>query len=312
MQAAIDLALAFLGARALGWAAERLEQPAVLGELLAGVLLVFLPFFRPSDPFLLWAARAGVALLLFETGLDSDAGRLLGRAHHALAVAVTGVAFPLLLGWAVMRAAGASNAAAVFVGGALTATSVGITVRVLKDLGRMQSHEAQVVLGAAVIDDVLGLLVLSAVAGVADAEASGFVVASFVFGLLLSARPSPGMRRALKPFNAVLVPVFFAACGAGVRLPALTGSTWALAAALLVAAVAGKALCGWAAREEGLNRWAIGAAMIPRGEVGLVFAQIGLASGTLDASAYAAVVAVVAATTFLAPPLIRRAFSHTG
>ncbi len=370
-----SLLVIMLAAKAFGELAERFGQPAVLGELVGGVVLGSLPFFSPA-PTLSLMAEFGVILLLFETGINSDMGRLLRAGPVSTAVAFAGVAAPFFLGWAFMTALDRGGMQAVFVGAALTATSVGITARVLSDMGRLNAPEAQIVLGAAVIDDIVGLVILAAVQGIALSGAlswwavgkatllslsflggalwfgpalsgalvglvkrmkargvlivaavgfalamallaeklgTALIVGAFTAGLLLAQTDKrEDIDGALKPVSDLFVPIFFVMVGAKVRLGDLAGGDGfpLLAGGLLVAAVAGKLASGWAARGAGLNRWGIGFGMLPRGEVGLIFAQIGLASKVIDGPLYAAVVMVVVVTTFLAPPLLERSFRH--
>ena len=164
-----QLLLIILSAKIFGEVAERLGQPAVLGELVGGVILGtgLIAFFEPNDPILGLMSEVGVILLLFETGIHSDLGQLLKAGPTATAVALVGVAVPFALGWGLMAAFGKPSMECVFVGAALTATSVGITARVLSDMGKLSLPEAQIVLGAAVIDDVMGIVILSAVQGIA-------------------------------------------------------------------------------------------------------------------------------------------------
>lgn len=379
-----SLLVIFVSAKLFGEAAVRLGQPAVLGELLGGVVLGFgsLPFLRPDDPALGLMAEFGVVLLLFQTGIQSDLRGLLSVGSTSVAVASVGVAAPFLLGWAFLSLLGAPPMAAVLVGAALTATSVGITARVLYDSDALASREGQIILGAAVIDDVLGLIILSAVQGVVAqgrlswpgvalnaALSAAFLAAALSFGPLLSKRLValvPRMRvrgvlivaalgfafalalaahaagsalivgafmagalladtdrkedidGALQPVADVFVPVFFVMVGARVDLgaynPLAPGSLAALglAAGLVVAGCLGKIASGWAARERGLDRLGIGLGMIPRGEVGLIFAQVGLSSGAIDGSLYGVVVGVVVATTVLGPPLLDRRLRVSG
>ncbi|MBI4371399.1 MAG: cation:proton antiporter [Elusimicrobia bacterium] len=375
-----NLLVILLSAKLFGELAERWGQPPVLGELLGGVVLGLGLFgFRPGDPALALMAEFGVILLLFETGIHCDLERLLAAGPASLAVAAVGVALPFALGWAFMSALGRGGMQAVFVGAALTATSVGITARVLADMGRLDAPEAQIVLGAAVIDDILGIVILSAVQGVAESGAlswasvartallaAGFLAAAlwlgprvsrslvgvvrgmrvrgvlivsavaFAFALALLAHAvgtalivgafTAGVllagtdRRedidgALRPLADVFVPIFFVMVGARVSLgaynPLVPGNLGMIALALGLAALAvlGKLASGWAVAGRGLNRLAVGAGMIPRGEVGLIFAQIGLSSGAIDAPLYAAVVGMVVVTTFLAPPILKRALA---
>lgn len=373
-----QLLLIIFSAKLFGELAERLGQPAVLGELAGGVLLGtgLISFFKPGDPILGLMSEVGVILLLFETGIHSDLGRLLKAGPTAAAVAAVGVLLPFALGWGLMTALGKPSLECVFVGAALTATSVGITARVLSDMGKLSTPEAQIVLGAAVIDDVLGIVILSAVQVLAASGSlqwggvlktvllsAGFLAAAlglgpslsrflvdvvrrmrvrgvlvgaavcFAFAMALAARAlgtamivgafTAGLLLArtdkkedigetIRPIVDVFAPVFFVMVGAKVDLagfnPFLAGSRAALglAALLTLAAVAGKAVSALAVRDEGIDRWTVGFGMVPRGEVGLIFAQIGLASGIVEPAPYAAIVAMVIATTFVAPPLLKK------
>lgn len=376
-----ELLLILLSAKAFGELAERLGQPPVLGELVGGVFLgtgVF-SFFRLNDPGLALMSEIGVILLLFETGLHCDLGQLMRSGRTASAVAATGVVAPFVLGWALMHALGRSGMEAVFVGAALTATSVGITARVLSDLGKLGLRESQIILGAAVIDDVLGIIILSAVQGIAFSGSlqwgpvlkttvlsCGFIVAalwlgptlsdwliklvhrmrvrgvlvgaalSFAFAMALAAHAlgtalivgaftagvllartdkKEDIDRSVRPVVDVFAPVFFVMVGAKVDLSvfdptvAANRAVLGLAALLILAAVAGKIASALAVRDRTLNRWAVGFGMIPRGEVGLIFAQVGLSAGIIEPALYAAVVAMVVVTTFVAPPLLKRALA---
>ncbi|MEK6655233.1 MAG: cation:proton antiporter [Thermodesulfobacteriota bacterium] len=164
-----NLLAIFLSAKLFGELAERCGQPPVLGELLGGVVLGFglFKFFDPGDPALALMAEFGVVLLMFETGINSDLSRLLKAGPASLTVASVGVVLPFALGYALMKAMGHGGMESVFVGAALTATSVGITARVLAEMGKLELPETQIILGAAVIDDILGIIILSAVQGVA-------------------------------------------------------------------------------------------------------------------------------------------------
>jgi Kef-type K+ transport system membrane component KefB len=376
-----NLLVIMLSAKAFGELAERFGQPAVLGELLGGVVLGFgaLSFFQADMPALRLMAEFGVILLLFETGIHSDLGQLLKAGPAASAVAGVGIVLPFALGWGLMTLLGHGGMEAVFVGAALTATSVGITARVLSDMGQLHRPEAQIILGAAVIDDILGIIILSAVQGIvvsgglswvgaakttalsmgflaaalwigphfserliklvhgmrargtlivaavsfafamslaAHAMGTAMIVGAFTAGILLARTDKKeDIDGALKPLSDVFVPIFFVMVGAKVSLKAYNPLVpenlpmLGLAALLILLAVAGKLAAGWAAPGRGLNRFAVGAGMIPRGEVGLIFAQIGLSSGAIEAPLYAAVVGMVVVTTFIAPPLLKRAFS---
>src|SRR6476646_5944926 len=202
----LALAAILVAAKLLGELAERIGQPAVLGELVAGVLLggsvlAIVPQAGLPGQMLHVLAEFGVLLLLFESGLETDLREMSRVGPASLAVAVVGVIAPFGLGYAYWAATGHSAASAIFVGATLTATSVGITARVLSDLGRMATQEARVIIGAAVIDDVLGLVILSVVTGVAAgagvtvlaatrtlAVAVGFLVVAVLLGRFLMPR----------------------------------------------------------------------------------------------------------------------------
>ncbi|MDX6770202.1 MAG: cation:proton antiporter [Elusimicrobiota bacterium] len=377
----LSLLVILLSAKVFGELAERLGQPAVLGELIGGVVLGtgLFTFFHPDDPLFAHLSEVGVILLLFETGIHSDLAQLLKAGPTASAVAATGVFAPFALGWGLMTALGHGGMQAVFVGAALTATSVGITARVLSDMDKLASPEGQIVLGAAVIDDVLGIIILSAVSGIAASGAlqwtgvlkttllsAGFlaaalwlgphlshglirvvhnmrvrgvlvgaavcfafalalvahavgtamIVGAFTAGILLARTDKKeDIDQTIKPVVDIFAPIFFVMVGAKVQLGAFNPMVPAnrpmlgLAALLIVAAVAGKVASALVVREKGLDRLAIGYGMVPRGEVGLIFAQIGLTAGIVDAGLYGAVVAMVIVTTFIAPPLLKRRLS---
>lgn len=392
--ALVGLAL-FLGLARLGAeVATRLGQPAVLGELLAGVLLgnldlMGLPWAESlaHDPTLAALAEIGVVLLLFEIGLESTVGQMVRVGRSALLVAVLGVIAPIVLGFGVGQVLlpEESPYMHLFLGAALCATSVGITARVLGDLGRSNTKEARVILGAAVIDDVLGLVVLAAVSGLVNAADRGVppelgplawivakaalflfgaivlgtllvprllagaahlrapgallaaglsfcfllswlaaqaglapIVGAFAAGLVLeSVHYEPFVQRGEKeleelihPIAGFLAPVFFVVMGMRVDLGtfAQLDVLW-LAAALTVAAVLGKQVCMLGVLDPGIARLPVGLGMIPRGEVGLVFANVGLTL-TLDGepivnpATYTAIVIMVIVTTLLTPPVL--------
>jgi len=396
MTAGFLLALAVLlgAAKLAGATAERLGQPAVLGELLAGVLLGALPLAglggladMAHDPVVEALAELGVILLLFEVGLSTRLAELIRVGPSSLLVALVGVFFPMALGFgaALWLLPDRHPYVPLFLGAALSATSVGITARVLRDLERIRTAEGQIVLGAAVVDDVLGLLVLAVLVGLSGAEggrgagllpvlaavgakAVGFLLGALVVGRALAPRlfrlgsrvrvpgtvftlallfcigcswaadriglapmvgafaaglvlegvsfedllpPGDRLEDLLLPLSSFFVPLFFVRVGLQVDLAAL-GSRQAvmLALALTAAAIAGKQACGLAVLTRGVDRVAVGLGMIPRGEVGLIFAGIGLrltAGGApvLGPSEFAAVVTMVMITTVLTPPLLR-------
>jgi len=401
----LGIAIIWIAAKIFGEIFERLGQPSVLGELLAGIvignLLLFgISTFEPLKDNAIIAALGdlGVIILLFEVGLESSVSEMLDVGWSSLFVAVLGVVAPLLLGWgvAVYFMPQEPTIAHVFVGATLCATSVGITARVLKDLGKISLRESRIILGAAVIDDVLGLIILAILTGIIAASAAGtelawtgfiwialkallfFVVAiiinrvivipafrgagrfesrgvlltislafcfllswaaakaglativgAFSAGILLdeahfksfSARGERSLHELIMPVSFVLVPIFFVRMGFKVDLrelarPGLIG----FAAILTLAAIAGKQVCSLGVTEKGLNRLAVGLGMIPRGEVGLIFAGIGSAlliqntagqsAQVIGPSAFGAIVIMVIVTTLVTPPSLKWALTR--
>ena len=371
----LAFASALLGAKLLGEVAERLGQPAVLGELLAGVLLgpSVLGLVSLTAGILL-VAEIGVILLLFEVGLETDLAELARVGAPALVVALAGMALPFLGGFFFTRVLGHPTLTAIFVGAALTATSIGITARVLSELKALSSREGQIILGAAVVDDVLGLVVLAVVSRIAErgtvettmvlratSLAVGFLVvalalgiplghrligivgranvrgvlvaASVAFALLVAVAAKKAgsaeivgafatglvlartnrrhdITLALKPAVDLFAPLFFVAVGAQVDVALLNPlvrenrPALLLALGLTVIGFLGKFAAGFCAWGR-VRRAFIGAGMVPRGEVGLIFASLGKATGALAEGVFVAVVLAVFATTFLAPPLLK-------
>jgi Kef-type K+ transport system membrane component KefB len=378
---------------------ERLGQTAVLGELIAGIIIGNLALFGftaaeplKSDGVIAALAQIGVILLLFEVGLESDLGEMMEVGRSSLFVAVAGVVAPFFLGWGVAAyfLPGESRLAHVFIGAVLCATSVGITARVLKDLGRLKLRESRIILGAAVIDDVIGLMILAVVVGAVSASVNGgsvsidhifwiaaktaaffvsaFVVGryvvpqlfrgagkfrsrgvllvlsiSFCFGLswlatkvelaaivgafaaglvledahfkLFKERADHDLRELLMPVTTFLVPIFFVLMGMKVDLRVFADlRVLSFATALTLAAIIGKQICSLAVAERGLNRLAIGLGMIPRGEVGLIIAGLGVtlmlpsragvAEPIIGPATFGAVVIMVIITTLVTPPLL--------
>jgi Kef-type K+ transport system membrane component KefB len=371
------LVVMLAGARLCGALAKAVGQPSVLGELLAGVLLgsSVLGLVDPGVEVVHLLAELGVILLLFAIGLETDLRKLVRVGGASAAVAAVGVILPFALGYGACRLVGLPNLVAIVSGAALTATSVGITARVLSDLGRLQEPESQIVLGAAVIDDVIGLVILTVVAGIARGEqvtaqgvagiagiAFGFLIATlvvgklvvpplakaasrvdlpgtstilavilafglawladragsaviigaFAAGLLLARTPQAHeIERGVTELGHFFVPIFFVSVGASVDvrvfnpLDPANHPTLMIGGLLIAAAVAGKFAAGYAAPWFKGKKSVVGVGMIPRGEVGLIFAQMGLASGVFDAKLFSAVTLMVMVTTFLAPPLLR-------
>lgn len=367
----LTLAAVFAATKLLGELAQRMRQPAVLGELVAGVLLGASVFgvLDPSDPTIHVLSELGVLVLLFQIGLETDLHKLREVGGAALAVGVTGVMLPFAGGAAIAIAFGLPYMSALVIGAALTATSIGISARVLGDLGRLQTREGQIVLGAAVLDDVIGLIILAVVAGIVAGgavtpllvarttlEAVGFVVGALIAGSLLvkpimavvsrlqvagalgvaalafaflfaalAAKAGSAMiigafaaglvlhtapqrheiEKATISVGHLLVPVFFASVGAQVKLSVLlTPAALGLGALLVIVGVLGKVAAGYAPWWFKGRKLLIGVAMVPRGEVGLIFAQVGAAAGVLAAPQFGAVMAMVVVTTFVTPPLL--------
>lgn len=363
----------FVGTKLLGGLAQRIGQPSVLGELIAGILLggSALGILNPQDPIIHALAELGVIVLLFAIGLETSLESLASVGGTALTVALVGVVLPMAGGFLAGRALGLATVPALVCGAALCATSIGISARVLADLGVLDSPEGRVVLGAAVIDDVIGLIILAVVAGlVAGATVSvleisriagvaiGFVVLAILLGGViappafrlverirsagalgiiglsfafvlswLAARSGSAMivgafaaglvlhrlpqRHDIEHATTVLghffVPIFFASVGASVDLGALASPrALAIGAVLTVIGIAGKVLAGYAPIRFAGSKALVGVAMVPRGEVGLIFAQMGLASGAIDAALFGALMLMILATTFVTPPALAR------
>ncbi len=374
------LAALLATAKLFGALAQRAGQPAVLGELLAGVVLggSALGLLDPGDPVIHALSELGVIVLLFEIGLHTDLRAMAKVAGTATIVGVVGVVLPFVLGYyAALSILGFGQIPSLVCGAALTATSIGISARVLSDLGQLNTREGQVVLGAAVLDDIIGLIVLSVVtnvvlggtwtvAGIAVtiALAVGFIVIAITAGKFL-ARPifgslgtmqTPGtlgvvalafafllsslaagsgsamilgafaagialngtaerveIERAATTIGHFLVPIFFASVGASVQLSTLADSRTLLAGGLLIAVgVVGKFAAAYAPWKFRGNKPLIGVAMIPRGEVGLIFAQMGLATKAITPAIFSALTLMVMVTTFLAPPVLARVGKRYG
>lgn len=395
---AIILVLAKLG----GDLATRVKQPAVLGELVVGVVLGNVSLVAEAitgqpltylaslahDGHLDMLARLGVIILLFEVGLESTVGQMMKVGLSALLVATVGVVTPFALGWLVSSWLLPTHSVYVhvFIGATLTATSVGITARVLQDLGKSQLTESRIILGAAVIDDVMGLIILAVVTGIIGAADKGetlalsdvgvtlfkaltFLVGSLVvgqwvsprlFGLasLLKARmvllafglgfcftlswlasaiglaPIVGafaagliledvhyqdlkdkeqhsLEALIHPISYFLVPIFFVLMGMRTDLKAFAQpGVLSLAGALVAVAIVGKLVAGLGALGKGIDRVSIGIGMVPRGEVGLIFASIGASltvkgEKVVDANVFSAVVVMVIVTTMVTPPFLK-------
>ncbi|MGF1569298.1 MAG: cation:proton antiporter [Nodosilinea sp.] len=413
----LSLVVIYLAAKMGGELCARINLPSVLGELVGGVIvgisalhLVVFPeagiepdspllnliqlttgfepdglmrVFEGSSEVISVLAELGVIILLFEIGLESDLKELIRVGPQAAVVAVIGVVVPFAAGTAGLIALfGVDTIPAIFAGAALTATSIGITAKVLAELQKLSSTEGQIIIGAAVLDDVLGIIVLAVVAGLAKtgeiqvlnvvyliAGAAIFLVGSILVGRLLSpyfvmvvdkmrtrgqviisalifafvlayiaaaiqleailgafaaglilaeTSKHKEIEEQISPIADMLVPIFFITVGARTDVSVLNPLDPAnrtgliIASFLVVVAIIGKVVTGFAVfGQPGINRLAVGIGMIPRGEVGLVFAGVGAASGVLSDSLDAAIIVMVIVTTFIAPPLLRIVFQSS-
>jgi Kef-type K+ transport system membrane component KefB len=280
-----------------------------LGNLhLAGVTaLDFLKTSRSVDIL----AEVAVVLLFFRVGLESTVDDMRRVGATAFLVAAAGVAGSFLCGLLVVRLllSSTSLAAQIFLAASLTATSVGVTARVLKDLRQTRTGTAHVILGAAVVDDVIALTALGVLgfSGIIPMSVNGsafLVIAAFIAGLLIDERRSQAIDRVLEPVARLVVPIFFVATGLHAELSGLARpGVVVLAAGLTVAAIVGKQFCALAARRERgghVDPTAVAIGMMPRGEVTLIFASIGLSG-----SPYLAVVIAVIVTTLVTPFALR-------
>jgi Kef-type K+ transport system membrane component KefB len=378
-----------LTARLFGELASRLQMPPVIGELLAGIVLgpSLLGWIEPTEIIKL-LAEIGIILLLFEVGLETDVRRLISTGTKSLTVAIMGFLLPFIFGFAISHwMLGLELLPALFIGGTLTATSIGITVRVLADLKRQNSTEGQIVLGAAVMDDILGVVLLALLyefvigGGVsitnagkvllfigiffmlatpsakllsllihrfnADTEIPGLIPTSivalvlffawlshavgapellggFAAGLALSRRfflPfgiairtdvyfAKSVEEQMKPIIHLFTPIFFVMVGLSLSLHEIDWSSpfiWTFSISMTFIAILGKFIGALLIRESWYTRWVIGMAMVPRGEVGLIFAELGRVSGVLNNEVYAGMVIVIALTTLL-PPFVMKLF----
>jgi Kef-type K+ transport system membrane component KefB len=364
--------------------ANKLKQPEVLGELIAGIVvgnLTLLNYqglaFIGQDNVIAIFAELGVIILLFEIGLETNIKEMLAVGLKSFIVAVVGVITPFLIGYYIsaLILPDLENISRIFMGAILTATSVGITARVFKDLKYTKSAEAKIVLGAAVIDDILGLIILAIVSGMAQTgsielssvttisvKAIGFVVLALLFGTIVARRSIkllsgfnvPGLvlsialvlcfissylahqaglativgafciglvlddvhfksfkkeesvEHYIKPLSLFLVPIFFVVTGIHVDLTVFSNPDIIYGAlAITAVAIVGKLICGWCfTSKTPINRMIIGVGMIPRGEVGLIFATVGKSIGVVNDEVFAITVIMVILTTLVAPPIL--------
>lgn len=368
----LQMLVVFGCAKLLAELAQRLRMPGVVGGLAAGILIGPSVFgWVRYDGLLHAMAELGVMFLLFQVGLEVRASELVRVGKVALLAAVLGVALPFAAGWAIMTAAGRPQIESIFMGAAMVATSVGITAQVLASKGVLAHRTAQVILAAAVIDDVLGLLVLAVVSSMARAggldwaglatstlvsivfiaavvkygsrtaglvvprlakslrvdEAEFAVAVTFLFvmallatysgvaaiigaflaGMALAEAASPHLHTLVRGAGELMVPFFLASIGLQMDVSVFrSGPTIALGLVILAAAVASKWIgCGLGAASLGWKDASrVGAGMVPRGEVGMVVAQVGLKAGAVSQAVYGVAVFMAVMTTILAPPVL--------
>lgn len=368
-----------IAAKLLGELAERIGQPAVLGELVAGVVLgsSVLGIVDPNENIIHLLAEVGVVILLFEIGLETELKRLIQVGPASSVTAIVGVVLPFLGGYFAGMWFNLGTMESIVAGAALTATSVGITARVLSDLGRLQDPESQIVLGAAVIDDVIGLIILGVISGMvagaevtvgsvtgitalafgfligvlvigrflipplfsllsrlgkpetlasmglvlaffvaylADLAGSAIIIGAFAAGLVLAPTPhAHAVEEGIGRIGMFFIPIFFVAVGAAVDVRTFADpQVLLIGGTLILIAIIGKMAAGYAPFWIDAKKSVIGVGMVPRGEVGLIFAQMGLTSGVLDAGLFSALTLMVMVTTFMAPPLLKVLFPPKG
>jgi Kef-type K+ transport system membrane component KefB len=384
----IQLVLILFSARVVGEIAAYFEIPSVIGELTAGIIIgpSVLGLIEISPPIQL-LAQIGIILLLFEVGLETDVGRLTSSGFEALIVAIGGVLIPFGLGFFLSYYLfDFTLLASLFIASTLTATSIGITLRVLRDLKKQNSHESQIIIGAAVLDDIIGIVLLSMLyefslsggvnvwnagkvllfiilffilsplaakcvsltikkwdemsvipgllpttivslillfAWIAHALGAPELLGGFAAGLALSRQfffPfaaflnqsqefSHRVEKQMKPIVHLFTPIFFVAIGLSLDLKSVNWESpfiWILTSSLFIVAAIGKLLSGFLLTGQSmLTKLVVGMAMVPRGEVGLIFANVGLTAGVLQKDVYASLILVIALTTLLAPFCLR-------
>lgn len=390
----IQLVLILLSARLVGEIAAYFQVPSVIGELVAGIIIgpSILGLIEISNPIHL-LAQIGIILLLFEVGIETDIGHLSAAGVKALIVAIGGVVLPFALGFFLSYYFfDFSLLASFFIASTLTATSIGITLRVLRDLKKQNSHEAQIIIGAAVLDDIIGIVLLAmlyefSISGEVNLWNAGKVLAFIVLFFLISPVLAKGVSQIIKkwdeksdipgllpttivslillfawiahslgapellggfaaglalsrqfffPFATFLheskefshrveeqmkpivhlfTPIFFVAIGLSLDLRKVNWEStfiWVLSGSLILAAIVGKLFSAFFLKgERRIMHLIIGTAMIPRGEVGLIFANVGLNAGVLKDDVYAAIILVITITTLVAPFSLRWLYSYS-
>ncbi len=391
----IYLAIILLAARIFGEVADYFKIPPVIGELVAGIIIGPSVFGLIADSEQInLLAQIGIIMLLFEVGLETDIGRLRASGANATIVAVAGVILPLISGFALSYYVfDFSLLASLLIGSTLTATSIGITLRVLRDLKKQSSREAQIIIGAAVLDDIIGIVLLAmlydfSVSGEVKLWDTAKVLLSIVLFFIISPLAAktvslviqkwdekskiaglvPTMTVALilffawlayqmgapellggfaagialsrqffsfsafeeqeeqskefnhrveeqmKPIIHLFTPIFFVAIGLSLNLRVINWESsfiWMLTGSLLAVGILGKLLSGFLLRKESLiKQLIVGTAMIPRGEVGLIFANIGLTTGIIQNEVYASIILVITITTLVAPFALRYMYAY--
>lgn len=390
----IQLVLILLSARLFGELAAYLKVPSVIGELLAGIIIgpSILGLIEISNPIHL-LAQIGIILLLFEVGIETDIGHLSSAGVKALIVAFGGAILPFVLGFFISYYIfDFVLLASLFIASTLTATSIGITLRVLRDLKKQNSHEAQIIIGAAVLDDIIGIVLLAmlyefSISGEINLLSTGkvllFIIIFFLISPILAKSVSyiikkwdeksdiPGLlpttivslilffawtahslgapellggfaaglalsrkfffpfavflheskefsRRVeehMKPIIHLFTPIFFVAIGLSLDLRTVNWDStfiWVLSGSLIFVAIIGKLFSAFFLKGESrIIQLIIGTAMIPRGEVGLIFANIGLNAGVLKNDVYASIILVITITTLVAPFALRWLYSFS-
>lgn len=373
----VTLFIVLLAAKIMAEIFERLHQPATVGEILAGVIIgpSVLGVVAPSE-ILTALAEIGVVFLLFSVGLETKPAAIFNVGRRAAIVAVLGVVLPFFGGWLLLSLWGANGVEALFLGTAMVATSVGITARVLGAMNLLDAPTARIILGAAVIDDILGLLVLAVVSSMAEGTVDYLEIGAtallaimftvfviligarvitrmagridalrisdsfFVVGLILcfglsaattfigiaaiigaflagmalaeAAEHNHAMHRQTSGITEFLVPFFLVNIGMQLKLDVFREpAVIALTLLVTLVAVATKFFgCGAGALSLGRRRAAqVGMGMVPRGEVGIVVAQIGKSLGVVNDTLYGVVLFMAVATTVIAPPFLKRLFA---
>lgn len=369
----MQLIIILFAAKTIGILFEKIGQSKVLGELLVGLIIgpSILGLLDINNEIIIFLAEVGVIVLLFEVGVESKLHELVKTGISSVRVALMGVVIPLFLGVIyILTFTGFDIKVAFFIGATLTATSVGLTIRVLSEMDKTQSTEGKIILGAAVIDDIIGLVLLSILVDMASTGKiipfniikivtlvsaflgllvfadkifekriiaivnklkveRTFIVTAFIFALLMSyVSLWIGLATIVGAFAAGLVlereehrehirekthiltqifaPVFFVMAGAAINIKSiLNAEILPLIIALTAIAFIGKFASGLGIFKENASKKVVGMGMLPRGEVGLIFANFGLTNALVGQDLYSALVTVIMITTFIAPPLLK-------